>query len=74
MKGWIDMSDLLEYKGYHGTVGYSAEDEILVGSVVGVQDSLSYHGNTIDELEAAFRDCVDGYLNDCRLICKALRN
>lgn len=68
------MSDLLEYKGYHGTVSYSTDDKLLFGSVVGVQDSLSCHGNTINELEAAFRDCVDGYLNDCRLICKAPRN
>lgn len=64
------MSDLLEYKGYHGTVGYSAEDKLLVGSVVGVQDSLNYHGQTLAELEASFRDCVDGYLEDCRLIGK----
>ena len=64
------MSDLLEYKGYHGTVGYSAEDKLLTGSVVGVQDSLNYHGQTLFELEASFRDCVDGYLEDCRLIGK----
>ena len=68
------MIDLLQYKGYRGTVGYSVEDNLLIGSVVGVQDSLNYHGRTIDELEASFRDCIDGYLEDCRLIRSSCKN
>ena len=59
------MSDLLEYKGYHGTVEYSAEDGILFGSVFGVNDSLNYHGKSLDELEASFQSCVDNYLALC---------
>lgn len=59
------MSDLLQYKGYHGTVGYDAEDNLLVGSVIGIQDSLNYHGTSLTELEESFRQCIDGYLEDC---------
>lgn len=62
------MSDLLFYNGYHGTVHYNAEDNLLVGEVVGVQDSLNYHGNTIDEITESFQNCVDEYLEVCRLL------
>ena len=59
------MSDLLEYKGYHGTVEYSAEDGILCGSVFGVNDSLNYHGMSLEELEASFHSCIDNYFALC---------
>ena len=59
------MADLLEYRGYHGTVQYSAEDGLLVGSVFGIRDSLNYHGRSIDEITQAFHSCVDGYLEMC---------
>ena len=64
------MSDLLQYKGYHGTVAYNSEDNMLVGSVVGVQDSLNYNGNSTDEIKAAFQNCIDEYLEICRAIGK----
>lgn len=64
------MSDLLEYKGYHGTVEYSAEDRILFGSVFGVNDSLNYHGSSLDELERSFHSCIDNYLSICEQIGK----
>lgn len=59
------MADMLEYKGYHGTVEYSAEDRILFGKVFGIRDALYYHGATIEELEFYFRDCIDSYLEIC---------
>lgn len=59
------MSDLLEYKGYHGTVEYSAEDNILFGSVFGIKDSISYHGSTIDEIQLSFKQSIDDYLSLC---------
>lgn len=64
------MNDLLQYNGYHGTVGYSAEDNLLVGSVVGVQDSLNFHGSTLEEITQSFHDCIDEYLEVCRLLGK----
>lgn len=64
------MSDLLQYKGYHGTVGYHSEDNMLIGAVVGVQDSLNYHGKTVDDITEAFHNCVDEYLEVCRAIGK----
>ena len=39
------MSDLLEYKGYHGTVEYSAEDGILCTKTNYWSESKTYTGS-----------------------------
>ena len=41
----------LEYKGYYGSIEYSAEDNCLYGKVLGMpKDLISYEGNTASEL------------------------
>ena len=56
------MSQLLEYRGFQGTVLYSAEGKLLHGRVVGVRGMVSYEGESIPELEADFRVAVDDYI------------
>ena len=57
----------LEYKGYHGSIEYSKEDNCLFGKVSGMPDNLiSYEGNTAAELYADFKAAVDAYLGHCR--------
>lgn len=60
------MANILTYKGYYGSVEFSVEDNLLIGSVIGVQDSLNFHGNSIDEITKSFHECVDGYLEMCK--------
>lgn len=56
----------LDYKGYTGTIEYSAEDELLFGKVVGIKGLISYEGTTGPELEANFKSTIDDYLDDCK--------
>lgn len=64
------MSNLLKYKGYHGSIAFSAEDGMLIGSVIGIQDSLNFHGSSVSEIEQSFHDCIDGYLEMCNELGK----
>ena len=59
------MSNLLEHKGYHGTVEYSAADKILFGKVIGVNSLISFEGDTVASLEEDFKGAVDDYLDLC---------
>jgi len=59
------MSDYLEYKGYLGTVEYSALDNLLCGEVAGIQGLIMYHGENIAELRQDFEAAVDHYLLCC---------
>ena len=59
------MNNILEYKGYNGTVEYSAEDSILFGKVIGIKSLISYEGQSVEELKADFKSAVDDYLECC---------
>ena len=61
--------DNLEYKGYYGSIEYSKEDKCLYGKVLGMtKDSITYEGNTVEELENDFRDAIESYLEGCKEI------
>ena len=55
------MSDTLDYRGYKGTVEYSAEDRVFYGKIHGIRDSVSFEGEGIDELEADFHAAIDAF-------------
>ena len=59
------MSQTLQYKGYDGSVEYSAEDRVLHGSLLGIRDSVVYEGTDVDGLESNFHAAVDEYLAFC---------
>ena len=57
---------MMEYKGYHADVKYSDEDKLFVGEVIGLNDTLAFHGSSVSELEAMFRQSIDNYLEICK--------
>ena len=59
------MSDYFEYKGYLGTVEYSAVDNILHGEVAGIRGLIIYHGDNLTKLKQEFEEAVDHYLACC---------
>ena len=59
------MSQTLEFKGYSGSVLYSAEDKVLHGRVVGIRDAITYEGHDVTELEANFQAAIEEYLRFC---------
>lgn len=59
------------YKGYQGSSECSVEDECLFGRILFVRDLVTYEGETVAELEVAFREAVDDYLSTCAKLGKA---
>lgn len=58
--------DKLYYKGYIGSVEFSAKDHCLYGKVQGLTGELiSYEGESVGELEEDFQSAVDAYLKQC---------
>jgi predicted HicB family RNase H-like nuclease len=54
--------NMMKYKGYVARIEYDEEDRIFVGRLAGIDDIVSFHGTTVDELETAFHESVDHYL------------
>lgn len=61
---------MMEYKGYLGTVEYSAEDHCLYGKLAFIRDLVNYEATTVDGLETEFRAAVDDYLKSCKELGK----
>jgi len=64
------MENILKYKNYVGIVEYSAEDSILYGKIIGINDLVSYQGTSVSELKTSFENAVDDYLELCLEIGK----
>ncbi|MCJ8207220.1 type II toxin-antitoxin system HicB family antitoxin [Pseudomonas sp. RGM2987] len=59
------MSAQLQHKGYIGSIEASTEDKCLFGKLLFIRALVSYEGQTVAELETAFREAVDDYLQSC---------
>jgi len=59
------MSDMLEYRGFLGSVLYSGEDETFHGKLEFIRDLVTYEGDDAKRLKQAFREAVDDYLQLC---------
>lgn len=60
------MSNQMKYKGYYGSIEASTEDNCLYGKLLFIRPLVSYEGQTVAELEAAFHEAVDDYLETCQ--------
>lgn len=56
----------LKYKGYHGSVDFSPEDNCFFGKVLGLKGTLiSYEGTSVDSIRQDFEDAIDYYIESC---------
>jgi predicted HicB family RNase H-like nuclease len=53
------------YKGYHGCAVYDSDSGGFHGDVVETNDVITFVGRDPSELEAAFKESIDGYLEFC---------
>ena len=58
--------NILRYKGYMTMIEFSAEDGLLFGKIEGIGDLVNFMGESVKEIEQAFHDAVDDYLDFCR--------
>ena len=55
----------MSYRGYTARMDFDAEDKIIVGRVIDIDDIITFHGASVAEFEAAFNTAVDGYIYAC---------
>ena len=52
----------IHYKGHVAQIEFDNDDRIFTGRLLGIDDIVTFHGGSVDELENAFHDSVDHYL------------
>ncbi|MGD2033578.1 MAG: type II toxin-antitoxin system HicB family antitoxin [Bacteroidales bacterium] len=60
------MKDVMIYKGFIGSVHYSADDRVFFGKIEGINDLITFEGATVKELEDGFKYMVDEHIKDCK--------
>ena len=56
---------MLDYKGYKGHVEFDPEAGLFHGEILDTRDVITFQGTSVQELEQAFRDSIDDYLEFC---------
>lgn len=64
------MSSTIKYKDYIGSVEYSAEDKVFFGKIEFINDVVTFEATNVEELEQAFQESVDDYLEMCKEVGK----
>ena len=57
---------MLKYKGYTGNVVYDDESAIFHGEVLDTRDVITFQGTNVKDIEKAFRDSINDYLDFCK--------
>ena len=60
------MKDILKYQDFIGSVHYSTDDEVFFGKLEGIDDLITFEGNSVKELKSAFHEAVEDYLEICK--------
>jgi len=55
----------MTYRGYAARVEYSDEDGCFIGRIAGIRDIVTFHGDSVKELRAAFEEAVEDYTETC---------
>jgi len=59
------MNSTLKYRNYSARVEFDPRDMIFVGTVLGIDDHITFHGDTVADLTGDFHAAIDHYLDDC---------
>jgi predicted HicB family RNase H-like nuclease len=59
------MKDVLNYKGFIGSVHFSADDNVFYGKIEGINDLITFEGESVKELTDAFHYVVNEHIKDC---------
>ncbi len=60
------MENALEHQGFYGTVEYSSEDEVFYGKIIGINDLVTFEGDSVTSLKNGFIEAVEDYITLCQ--------
>ncbi|MBN2771361.1 MAG: type II toxin-antitoxin system HicB family antitoxin [Spirochaetes bacterium] len=59
------MKDILVYKEFIASIHFCLEDETFFGKLEGIDDLVTFEGQSVSELKNAFHETVDDYIKLC---------
>ena len=59
------MTDKITYKEFIGAVHLSTKDSVFYGKIEGINDLVTFEGESVSELKFAFEEAVEDYIRLC---------
>ena len=57
---------MMEYKGFIGDVQFDSDAHVFYGEIINTRDVITFEGKSVSELEKAFKESIDDYINWCK--------
>ena len=57
---------MIEYKGYIGTVDFDSEIDLFHGTVININDVVTFYGASTAELREEMQKSIEIYLDFCK--------
>ncbi|GAB4018339.1 type II toxin-antitoxin system HicB family antitoxin [Spirosoma migulaei] len=64
------MENVLRYQDFVGSVQYNSDDKVFHGKLAFITDLVTFEGTSVNELESAFVEAVEDYLELCKAVGK----
>ena len=64
-KGGFAVKDMIQYKGYYGSVHYSDVDQVLFGKVEYIRSLINYEGTDTESIKLAMEKHLRKVLKQC---------
>lgn len=55
----------MNYKGFTAKIEFSADDNVFVGRLIGIDDIVMFEAETVEGLNGAFQEAVDFHIEVC---------
>ncbi len=59
------MNNIITYKDFTAKVEFSADDNVFIGRLVGIDDIVMFEAETVGGLKKAFEDAVEFHIEVC---------
>lgn len=66
------MKNVLHYKGFFGSVHFSADDDCFFGKIEGIDDLVTFEAQDVETLKKSFHEAVEDYADLCKHTKKPL--
>lgn len=61
----------LSHNGFKAGIAFDEDDNILVGRILGINDVIGFHADSVAGLKVAFQEAVEDYIETCKKAGKA---
>ena len=63
---------VLDYKKFKGEYCFYPEDQVFAGQAIDISDLISFEADSEQDIENAFKEAVDDYIEFCNEIGKKI--